>query len=189
MNKYEKVSIFLSIAAVIISILSPFLTYFWLDPTLKAFSLRGRLQVSSNQDHSSYQFAIIESIIRDTEVPNIPFDISILNIGQLPASGIQIVAHYEDEAKDEGLTFQPPVQYEAVLRGTEKFITLKRPLAAQDKLKVIFSDHPSKIAVSNEYGETSILDTGLGSFRREAAAKKIFQKKEGREFLESLLRK
>jgi len=184
MTRYEKVSVILSLAAMLLSVCSPILMYSWLDPTLKAFGLRGRLQVSSSKDKDRREFhnEVIRAIIMDDlEVPNIKFDVEIQNVGELPASGIQIVVQYADQAKDGGVTFEPPVQFEATYRGTQTFISLRRALAPRDKLRITLTDNPSKILVSNEFGETSIVDTDLGWFRTENTIRDMLKDKAEKE--------
>jgi hypothetical protein len=168
MNKYEKLSLSLSILALVISISVPIASYYWFDPTLKQFGLRGRLQVSSSKDERDYHNEIIRAIIME-ETPKLGFNVEIVNIGELPANGIQIISQYFDQATDGGVTFEPILQYESTCRGSQKFIMLKRPLAPHDKLKITFNDNPDKISISNEFGETSIIDSDLGSFRVEAS--------------------
>lgn len=182
MTRYEKVSVILSLAAMLLSVCSPILMYSWLDPTLKAFGLRGRLQVSSSKDRREFHNEVIRAIIMDDlEVPNIKFDVEIQNVGELPASGIQIVVQYADQAKDGGVTFEPPVQFEATYRGTQTFISLRRALAPRDKLRMTLADNPSKILVSNEFGETSIVDTDLGWFRTENTIRDMLKDKAEKE--------
>lgn len=164
MTRYEKISMYLSIVALLLSLGSPILMYYWLDPTLKAFSLRGRLQVSSSPEYADLHRKAIEALLTGSELPEIVFDVEVLNIGELPASGIQIITQYNlSGVKEGGVTFDPPVLYEVSYHGTERFITLKRSLAPKDKLKIFFTDYPNRVVISNEFGESSILDTGLGT--------------------------
>jgi len=159
MTRYEKASVYVSIFAVVISLTSPVLMYYWLDPTLKQFSLRGRLEVLLIPENDELYKKIITAILMDKPpIPANPLNVEIQNIGKLPASGIQIVAQYFNEGKEGGVAFEPPVQYEASYHGTQTFITLKRSLAPQDKLKITFTDSPQRVVVSNEFGESSIVD-------------------------------
>ncbi|HVQ38513.1 MAG TPA: hypothetical protein VMS31_13325 [Pyrinomonadaceae bacterium] len=91
----------------------------------------------------------------------------------MAAKDVQIVAQYYAEAPEKPLiTFDPPSQYEVVNRSNQIFVTLKRPIAAKAKLKVSFKDYPSQVSVSNEFGETSTIDTELGWFHRARELKK-----------------
>jgi hypothetical protein len=174
-TRNEKVNTALSVVAIIIAAATPFVAYFWLDPTLQAFKHRGKLQVSSSKDTAEFRRGLIKAIIENSDGFNpvqIKFDVEILNIGDLPAKDIQIVAQYASAApKEASLKFEPLVQYDVVPRANQVFITVKRPLASQDKLKVTFLDNPSRISVSNEFGETSTIDTDLGWFYNPAQIK------------------
>src|SRR5947207_14338815 len=121
MTRYERISMYVSIVAVVISLGSPILMYYWLDPTLKAFSLRGRLQVSSSPEDAELRKKLINSILtHESPTPVIHFDVEVLNIGQLPANGIQIVAQYFSDPKEGEVTFEPPAQFEIGCHGTQK---------------------------------------------------------------------
>ena len=105
----------------------------------------------------------------DSEFVPIDFELAIVNIGELPAKDVQIVAQYDSRVPEKpSFVFEPPSQYELVTRPNQLFLTLKRPIAAKDQLKVTFKDYPSRISVANEFGETSTIDTELGSFHRDA---------------------
>jgi len=91
------------------------------------------------------------------------------NIGKLPANGILVVVQYDDGAIERSFTLEHPGPYESSSQGNQTSITLKRPLPPDEKFKLTFSDYPSRILVSNEFGETSTIDTDLGWFRIEAA--------------------
>lgn len=155
MTKNEKATLMLSIVALLVSVISPFVAYQFLDPTLKQFSLRGRLLVSNPELSGG---AAARALLLSGSPTPIEFNIEVVNIGELPANGIQVVAQYYAEAKEGGVTFEPPVQYEIRHTGSQTFITLKRSLAPQDKLKISFADEPKRVVVSNEFGESSILD-------------------------------
>ena len=171
MTRHEKINTVLSLIAITVALATPFVTYFWLDPTLQAFKHRGRLQISSSKDTSARHQEEIR-IILGLEPEPINFDVEILNVGELPAKDIQIVAQYDSGAPQTvSLGFEPPIQYDAVTRADQVFITMKRALASKDKIKVTFRDNPSRISVSNEFGESSTVDTGLAWFKRAGELK------------------
>lgn len=177
MTRYEKITVLVSIVALVVAATNPFVVYKWLNPPLKQireeFKQRARLQVSSNSASDEYHMQVIRKIIMDGNddsysVP-IDFNLEILNIGELPAKDVQIVAQYDSRTPEKpSFVFEPPSQYELVIRPNQLFLTVKRPIAAKDKLKVTFKDYPSRVSVANEFGETSTIDTQLGSFHRDA---------------------
>lgn len=178
MTRYEKVTVSVSVLALIIAASNPFIVYKWLNPPLKEIKQelkqRGRLQVSSNRGSRDYHMQVMRKIIMDDDSDTVPidFNLEIVNIGELPANNVQIVAQYDSKAPEQPLfIFEPPSQYDLVTRPDQLFLTVKRPIAAKDKLKVTFRDYPSRVAVSNEFGETSTIDTDLGSFHRDAELK------------------
>jgi hypothetical protein len=180
-TRYEKITTVLSIIAIAFAMANPFLFYLWLNPSLQEFKHRARLQVSSSKDSSQFNTQVERKIILDgndeTESVPISFDLQILNVGEMPAKDVQIVAQYYTAAPEKPLIiFDPPTQYEVVNRSNQIFVTVKRPIAAQDRLKVSFKDYPSQVSVSNEFGETSTIDTELGWFHRSGELKKEIQK-------------
>ena len=187
MTRYEKVTVLVSFVALIIAAANPFIVYKWLNPPLKEIKQelkqRGRLQVSSNRGSEDYHRQVIRKIIMEDDSDTVPidFNVEIVNIGELPANNVQIVVQYDSRVPEKpSFIFEPPSQYDLVTRPDQLFLTVKRPIAAKDKLKVTFKDYPSRVAVSNEFGETSTIDTDLGSFHRDAELRE-----ELRNYLES----
>jgi hypothetical protein len=182
MTKSEKLSTILSVVAISISILTPIFSYYWLDPSLQAFKLRARLQVSGHPSKALSEYlkkqnpspvAIKETDPDRSNIVNKAFqealemsaldtsyEVEIVNVGKLPAKDIQIVAEYIEHSEN-GIQFDPPVQSDLVSRDNKTFITLKRPLAPQDKIKIVFKVPPVSLWVSNEFGETDTIKTDI----------------------------
>ncbi len=123
MTKAEKIGIYFSAAALIISIASPIATYLWLNPNLKAFNDRARLQVIAPAKNGVLCFL--------TTYSGDPFcQVSILNIGKLPARDVQIVIQYQEDipVEKELFSFEPSLNYETHNQGKQMFITLKRAI-------------------------------------------------------------
>ncbi len=156
MTKAEKITISISAIAVLISIATPIATYLWLDPKVKEFNERARLQVTVDDPNKD-----LDSSMSSWD----PYKINILNIGKLPAKDIQIVIRFKTELPAfDYFEFDPPLQYEIHSTAHESFITLKRPLASQDSLNMIFyRGVPSLLTVSTDTGETSTINTGYES--------------------------
>jgi hypothetical protein len=163
MTKAEKIGIYFSAAALIISVVSPIVTYLWLDPNLKAFKDRARLQVSGEYNILKKTEAATSNKIVDAITS---FNLSLLNIGKSPAKEIQIVAQYKnDPPSNEFFTLDPPSQYEVRNQGSQSFITLKRPIPVEDSLSITFKVIPILLSVSTESGETSVISTGFDVFQ------------------------
>lgn len=142
MTRHEKISSALSIIAVVISILSPIFSYYYLDPTTKAFKERGRLQCYFE---------------REANFPNPSYQIVITNIGQREAKDIQVVIKGTEKINGMQVTFRPPLEFTEETKGDMKYIIIKRALAPGIELNAFFSQKPKIVWVSNEFGETSEL--------------------------------
>lgn len=163
MTKAEKVGVFFSAAALIISIISPIATYLWLDPNLKAFKDRARLQVHSEEVGGKKTFE--QGVYFYEKVPD-SHKVTILNVGKLPARDIQIVTQFEGNTPtSDFFTLTPPLQFEIHRESHECFVTLKRPLSPQDSVEVAFTTIPSIITVSTDSGETSTISSPYDSTR------------------------
>ena len=176
MSKYEKLSTILSVLALIAAISSPFVSYRWLDPQLQAFRNRARLQVTGTyidpKSHQSIDWKDPKSL---PEVLTYAYEVKITNIGQLPGKDIKIVttntsgatiAFYPPPTPTPTpsvtpFTFSPPIPYDIIEKDGQKFITITRALAPNDTLIMTFDLKPLTIAVSNDFGETTLLDTRM----------------------------
>lgn len=152
MTKYEKLSTVLSGLALIAAILSPFISYRWLDPQLQAFRNRARLPVTGFP-------------LKDNEESRGIFVVKILNVGELPSNEIRLVLNFEEtrlsrySPPDHSIVFDPLVPFEVAKKGEQDFILINRPLAPKDELQMFLKSMPSTITVSNEVGETSVVVT------------------------------
>lgn len=184
----EKWTLGLSIAAVLISIGMPVVSYYWFDPQLQTFMNRAKLQivevkkeaVVTTNGPSSFEDIKNEemwwkSLSAFFEFN--PWSAEIHNTGNLSGKDVLVAAKYSSpliEKKEEkaslgvampDIKFEPPAPFEKVVNGDTIMITLKRAIAPQDKIKVTFSSMPNTVWVSNEYGESSSIETAAGSFR------------------------
>ncbi len=165
MTKYEKLSTILSVAAVIIAVLTPIGSYLWLDPQLQTFRHRPKLQVLLEEPTSS-------GTTMDYSDPNYPIftvtgsnRIRIVNLGDLPAKDIAISGQYlqsEDATKSPEVT--PPMPIDLTSNDNLQFISIRRPIAPHDKIEVSFENAPKVIWVSTEFGETSTIFTGTRAY-------------------------
>jgi hypothetical protein len=138
-TRHEKLNTALSLIAITVAVATPFVTYFGLDPTLQAFKHRARLQVSSSKDTEALRQNTIR-IILELEPEPINFDVEILNVGELPAKDIQIVAQYHSGVPEPvSVAFEPPAQYDVVARADQMFITMNRALASKTRSKLPFA--------------------------------------------------
>lgn len=140
MTKHEKISNGLSVLAIAISLLSPIASYYYLDPTTKAFKDRGRFECRLERDNSTgTQF----------------FRMTITNIGKREAKEPQIIFGGLGDKDNTSFTISPPLDFTQELKGNKKYITIKRALAPKGEFMLIFTKPPQTIWVSNEFGETS----------------------------------
>jgi len=164
MTRAEKVSISLAVISLVISISTPIATYFWLDPNIRAFKDRAKLQVSGDLTDTR----IIQDLGKVVVSRSGSFyDLSVLNVGKLPAKEIQIVAQYGIAPPDDRLfTLDPPLHYEIRNVGRQTFITIKRPLPVQDSFKVTFVEIPFLLTVSSESGESTVINIAALSLEK-----------------------
>ena len=152
MTKVEKIGIGFSATALIISIISPIATYYWLDPNIKAFNNRARVRISI-PGYGEPLSGFSPSLYTGN-----PFrEAKITNLGNLPAKDVQVVIEYKETPPigEDDFRFSPPLQYEAIVRGNDVFITLKRAIPTTDSVSITFlTIPPTLLTVSTEYGET-----------------------------------
>jgi hypothetical protein len=179
MKRAEKISTTLAIISLVVSISTPIATYFWLDPGLKAFKDRARLQVSGSLVVPKERvFSSPEG--NKVSIVGENYQLKLLNIGKLPAKEIQIVAQYGEPPAGDFVTFDPPSQYEIQNQNNQIFITIKRPLPSQDSLRLNFQIFPTLLTVSTESGETNVIDTGYAASDDYQAFKEFMKTIEAR---------
>jgi hypothetical protein len=151
MTRTEKLNIALSVIALVLSTASPFITYRLLDPSLQAYRMRGRLQVSGDPRWG-----------KSKDVSDMPdsYELEIVNVGYLPAEDIQIIAE-SNNASEQSANFDPPVKTETTTQGNSNFITVKTPLAPRARLLVDFPAIPKLVNVTSNSGDRTILYTGV----------------------------
>jgi hypothetical protein len=131
MTPYEKTSFVLSMVAVIVSLLTPVATYFWLDPTVQALRHRRPLLVDV------YPQTAAEGGIR----------LAIQNPGKLPASEVIVVI--ETTAGNlPGLPppapiIDPPSPFTLETTGNVFTLALRRSLGSAESLDVRIPDVPT----------------------------------------------
>ena len=167
MTKYEKLSMALSAVAVLVAVGTPLASYFWLDPQFQTFRNRPRLQVTLGKratggagiDYANPDFTVLRTGGTNREI-------EILNLGELPARDVLITAQYTDVSHvNNAPKLDPPYPEETTVKDANQFISLKKPIAPHDAMKVMFPIEPKVIWVSSEYGETSTIITGAGVWR------------------------
>jgi hypothetical protein len=168
MTRYERISIILAGIALVLAIASPFISYYWFDPQLQAFRHRARLQVTTKLlNPKTKSAADADSLV---DVLSSDCEVTITNIGELPGKDIKIVV--EDIGDTGGakkdantslipFTFNPPTPYDLVTRENQSFITINRALPPRGTLTMNFSGLPTTLAVSTEFGETTLVNSGI----------------------------
>lgn len=167
MTKYEKLSTILSILALVLALGSPMLAYFWLDPDLRNFKRRARLQVSGTRiDPETGKAPDAIDLSKGLDLPGLlrqQYELQMTNVGQLPGKDIKIVTTYggiiDGTKSPSDFILQPPTPFDSEEKAGQTFITITRPLAPRDTLVLTFSLPPRTIAVSNEFGETTVLES------------------------------
>jgi len=179
MGKYDKLNMVLTIVGLCIAVLgvilgvaAPFITYRWLDPQLQSFSHRPRFQISTLKEAGARkvaEFKIKEVSDADfdkafaawsDDIDNAAYSVVITNVGELPAKDALITAQYRTIPASSPLsvTFTPRVLTETSDSGDTQFITIKKPIAAHDKLEIRFSRTPKVIyASTSEFGDSATL--------------------------------
>ncbi|HRJ90297.1 MAG TPA: hypothetical protein PLN05_07850 [Pyrinomonadaceae bacterium] len=159
----ENVSIALSILALIVSILSPVVAYFFLVPQMQEFRNRPRLGLEV-----LVSTEVVPAISNVTD--SVPYTFThrhfaITNLGSLPAKNVQVVFQYttlsDGELPPTDIAAKPPIGLDARLRGTNIEITLQTPIAPDETVFLTPKLIPDEAWVFTEYGERqSILLTG-----------------------------
>jgi hypothetical protein len=176
MTQYEQLSLYLSIAAIVVSIASPIISYFLLDPQLQAFRNRAQLQIQEG-------VTIVPRIERHDGKPSSTssslWNLNVQNVGSLPAKDASIVLRYRryndpDTGQLDGssvpnilaelkLTLNPPIGYQVEQEGDDFRISIKQPIPPNDTLFITVEPAPDSVFVSNEFGDiTSISQTTPG---------------------------
>lgn len=163
MTRYEKITVALSMLALVGAIASPFIAYQWLDPQLQSFQNRARLEVSE----------IVEATEQETQPRKVTpeelvgillrsdtYRMQISNVGKLPARDVSITLQYGSMPSNAFVGISPPILSDTLDKDNLRYVTLKQPIAPRDTLKIILRPAPDEIWVTNEYGERSSLTTG-----------------------------
>jgi hypothetical protein len=179
MGKYDTLNMKLTIVGLCIAVLglilgvaAPFITYRWLDPQLQSLSHRPRFKILTLQEKGPRkvaEFKIKKVSDEDfdkafaawsDDIDNGAYSVVITNVGELPAKDALITAQYRTipASSPPSVTFNPPVLTETSNSGDIQFITIKKPIAAHDKLEIRFSRTPKVIyASTSEFGEAVTL--------------------------------
>jgi hypothetical protein len=192
-SNFEKITLALSIVAILFSILSPFITYFLLDPQIQSFKNRARLQISSPTsfmiEDSDVNIEIEDKTASDKKVggfnPLPRWELHIENIGELPAKDVQIVFRYNQDINIketgnkivESINFDTPYLPETKINNNDIFITLNKPIPPQGKIKLKIGYTPDTVTVLNEFGEQNIIQTQAGFAKIYNKLKKDFVNK------------
>lgn len=183
MTKYEMWALIISIVAIIAASVSPFITYYLLDPQVQAFRNRGILKVTESEPIISTK--IISSTPPGTKPPitvaTTTWGMDIENVGSLPAKDVLIVFRYEPlsvapspesdysasgRPKELKVEFDPPMVNEITPTGENEFeISLNRAIAPGGTLHVQTPYSPDVVWVSNEFNETNVIRSSLGAYR------------------------
>jgi hypothetical protein len=180
----------LSIVAIIVSFLSPFITYYLLDPQIQSFKNRARLQISSPTslmiEDSDVNIELEDKITSDKRVggysPLPRWELDIENTGNLPAKEVQIVFRYSQDINIketgskivESIDFDPPYLPETKINNNDIFITLNKPIPPHSKIKLKIGYTPNTVTVLNEFGEQNIIQTQADLARIYSQLKKDF---------------
>lgn len=153
LSKSEKISTVLSVIAILVSVISPLTTYYWLDPQIQAFKNRAILQLSAQP-----KAGIINPHVENTEGFTLPvrsdYLAEIINVGPLPAKDVVLTLQYDrSETTDSMVEFDPPVPTSVKIEGSSKFITLNQPIAPMDKVGIKLYRPPNTMWVTSEFGE------------------------------------
>jgi hypothetical protein len=158
--------------AILISIISPFITYYFLNPELKSFRNRGRLKVESGNEITKHTIPanppeIPEAI--DYLLARKDWNLIVTNIGNMPAKEVQIVFRYTSlgpgEKPNPEVTVDPPTPFELSTEGNELTLRLKRAIAVGDGINVTVRTDPDWACAYNEFGEGTCLETSEGRKR------------------------
>lgn len=165
MTKYEKISTILGTVALLAAVVSPFITYWVLDPQLQSFKNRARLEVSEVTEPSKpILVPNAGDIVRTKDIVDFllnahTYHMQIMNVGNLPAREVSIVLQYGTTPNNPLVEVSPPLLTESADKDNLKFLTLKQPIAPSDSVRIKLRPAPDEIWVSNEYGERNNLVT------------------------------
>jgi len=172
MSSFERLSLFMSGAALLLAIGVPIISFFWLDPQLQTFRRRAILQVNPIVESATGAGVDIAHVLTDKN-----YEIEIMNVGASPAKEVSLTLQYGEPITDQfDLTINPPFRTEASNKTNTKFVTLKEPIAPNDKIDVKFAPTPDTIWITNEFGERTILNTRapFGKILKAAQAVQVY---------------
>lgn len=145
MTKFERISVGVSLIALVISLLSPALTYYWFDSAEKEFLHRG-LFVTTNNDLDE---------LPQGQHPTVPISITVKNIGLRPADSVQISARYSKKpAPMRPFFIRDPIDFETKEIDGAYFFNLSRSIAPGQSLTLHFDPQVTNAYISNKYGDT-----------------------------------
>jgi hypothetical protein len=171
MTKYDKINLIIAIIGVVVAILSPFITYHWLDPQLQSFAHRPRFQISAIEKTGTRKVSELK-VGKDMDFDkalkawaedfdNVTYDVAIVNVGELPAKDALITTQYrpfsQPDTSSISPTFNPPMPVEISNKVDTQFITIKRPIGPHEKIDISFPRKPKAIyASTTEFGDSTI---------------------------------
>jgi hypothetical protein len=177
MTKNEKITIGISIASIVISligsILSPIIAFHWLDPKLQEYQRSAKLQLTPTdkpikvgeftvpKPQQGKPIVISKSI--ETFLDSVyerPYEIYVVNISPYPAKEALLTVQYptsNTNTAPPNPTFNPPVLTEISTSGNEQYIRLKTPIAPNEKIEVRFGRLPKAIWAWSENGHNASL--------------------------------
>lgn len=151
----ENISIVLSLIALIVSVASPFVAYYFLVPQMQEFHNRPRLELGV---YVNSEFVPANSNLANS-VPKVInyWGLAITNEGFLPAKNVQVIFHYttlpDGEVPPLIVVSEPPINLESRVDGTDILITLKAPIAPNETTILKPKLVPDEAWVYTEYGE------------------------------------
>jgi hypothetical protein len=133
MTRYEKISVIASIVATVIAVLTPFVTYYWLDPKLQELRHKRALLVDQ-----------YDRIDPDGRV----YFLHIENPSDVPAADVNVAitttAYDIANPPAPHVTIYPASPYDLAMHDNVATVTLKRVLGAKERMEIYISEAQSE---------------------------------------------
>jgi hypothetical protein len=170
----DKIAIYISLAALFVSIVTPIGTYYWLDPKLK--EVRDQQLIYDFQDFSRYwKLKKTKADAKFSDFYQVQYMVILENTGSLPVKNVVLSARPRVDSKAT-VSFTPPMPFDRRNDADTTYFTLKQPVGPSEKLNVWIGfqgpegfeardftpEEEAEKTKLNIQSESCVLDTGGG---------------------------
>lgn len=150
MKRTEILNLVLSFVAIAISVITPFISYYWLDTTQKDYTDRAVLLITNTDEN--------DTMLHQIDANN--YSVTVKNIGKKYADNIKIFATFKkDESgkqthSNRSFFIRDAVDYELKTLNNFVVATLSTPIPPNKEVTFHFNTGISNAYLVTKYGET-----------------------------------